>query len=395
MKKTILVALIAVAMLFAFTACDNSAPSEELMNPVVRIYQAEGNDVSYLVNEVPEFSDFVVMAQRLDGSTFQVSADEVTFKPAKTATAGMTSNVGTVTYDTTGDECTVVADVYAIEKTEIKYNSSSFDQYYQGYTSNDKKDGRLPNDVFNKGSYTVTVTYDTDKTRTLAADEYVVTALADTTTTTTATATIAVDLNKDGNADSSDTKYQATASNIVIVSDTLLSMTVEVAKDSSTGKTKEFIAGATSDATPVAANFVVTGRYESGKEAPISDATLSYTTALTGGKYPATGTFSVTATKGTITAAVNVAVTANYITKFDVQAPASAKVGETITATASSAQVTWAAAQSEVTSYTVISNPSTMPTNAIAGNMYAFSFSLQGYPEAGTVVKLIQCAASN
>ena len=396
MKKTILIGLMAAMMLFAFTACENNAPATELTNPVVRLYQ--DNEVEYLVNEVPAAEDFVIMGQRADGSVFQISADDISLSSVSTGAAGDDQTVAKATYDlgVYADPISLTATVYAVEKVEAEYNGASFDQYYAGYTSTEPEDGRLANDVFHKSQYTVTVTYDTDQTRTLAADEYLVTTIADTAVTEKATATIALDLNKDGKQDdaASEDAKTATVDDLVIVSDPLESLSIALAEKAD-GTVREFYAGKEAG-TAVPADFEVTGHYTSGKEIVETKATVAYdTTTLTDNTdFPASGSFTVKATVGTVTATQSFAVTQNYIKSFEVKVAASLPAGAIVDAEASN--VSWASgsAPEGVTTYTVISSPSSMPVTAVPGNSYAFTFSLQGYPEAGTVVKLIQCAQS-
>ena len=396
--KKVFIGVLAALMLFAFVACDNNAPSVELTNPVVRLYQDEDNVVEYLVNEVPTVDDFVIMAQRADGSVFQVAADDLRIISQNTATAGEDATVASIAYNLgyMVAPVNVKATVYGVEKVEAEYTGSDFDTYYVGYTSTNPEDGRLANDVFHKSQYTVTVTYDTDQTRVLESNEYVVTTIADMATGTAKTATIIVDLNKDGAADSDASTSTATVSNLVIVSDPIRSLAIELAEDVN-GDVTEFIAGEDAGTAPTAADFKVTGTYASGKTAVTSNVTLSYITdTLEEGDFPESGTFTVRATAKDNTAIFveqSFSVTANYVKNFTINNIAGLAPGAVVNATTQT--VNWAGTPPANTTYTVVASPSAMPTDAVPGNSYKFVFTLEGHPEADPVVALISCVSGS
>ena len=377
--KKILIALLAVAVIFSFAACDNSseAPATDpTSNPIVRIYQG-GETVEYLVGQVPELADFVVMAQRADGTTEQLAADDVVFTARSTAAAGTDSTVATVSllvpnlvYASTTTNISFVADVYAVDSIEAVYNGSGYDQYYQsvvGATVNGET--ATVDSVFHKSQYTVTAIYDTDREYVLSSDEYVVSNSGSGNFDATAPAvdaavTISLDLDKNGTADS--VSATATVDGLVIVADELEGISIALNED------EELIAGAAVEST-LANIFTVTASYASDKTTTVTATTLEFDTdtlANEGANYPATGNVTVEATYEGKTATLNVPVTPNYITEFEVTgannltAQAGATLADIISVTATWADEDTATIEDE--DLTVVTSPVSMPNQASA-----------------------------
>ena len=393
MTKSILIGAIAALMLFAFVACDNNAGSDEIYNPVVRMYQ--DNEVSYLANETTDFNDFVVMAQRLDGTTFQVSADQVVYDPIK-VTSG--TNAGTATYYTYTGTVVVnlVANVHPITSIEVEYTGTgSYDQYYQNYLeagSEVNGEATTPNTAFHKDQYTVTAIYDGEQERVLEADEYVVSGMDLSTVGTAGYAIIAADIDKDGAADSEVVGY---ASNLVVIADSLMSISVEAADG------VEFIAGATPETgNDLMAQFVVTGTYASGKtmtETP-TEVTVD-TEALNEGNYPAAGSsVTVTAKVGTLEDSVSVTTVADYIVDYTINNPVQGIPAGSLIGGANGAvtiaTATWASGATTTEGLVLVSNPSNMDNNAVAGVQYPVTVSIQNHPEVDPQVIMVLCSGA-
>ena len=398
MKKSILIGAIAALMLFAFVACDQNGANVEASNPVVRLYQ--DNEVELLSSEVPTFDDFVIMAQRLDGSTFQVSEDDVEFKVNSTAvdTDAADMTVATASYILSVYDSVSVdlkADVYKVTGLTVKYNGTSFDQYYAGVIGT-KVNGEIatPNNTFHKDQYVVTAKFGEDQERVLAADEYYVNALDIATTGNTSSACIVTDLDKDGKEDT----YSATtyATGLVAVYDPLSSISIAYTNP----ETGKIIAGAASteyDDTALKALFTVTGSYESGKEVAESTATLNFAEGtVKESKLPATGSVTVEAAVGTVKTSQSFDLTSNYITSIkEVKKPTNVQAGAKVNVTVTANWASNTAPKTADDELVAVVYPTNMPTYAVANQDYPFTVTIQGHSEVAAQLIMVTCGAAS
>ena len=402
--KKIMIALLAIAVLFGFAACDNSNGSPDAKGDAVRLYQAETDNVVYLVGQEANLDDFTVMVQYKDGTSERVPSSDLTLTAGDgQLAAGSTLKVKynlAPEYQVASIDLDVT--IYPVTSIKVEYIGDSYDSYYDnlvGSTYNGIEDAKA-NDIFNKSQYKVTAVYNTTEEKVLDADEYVVTDLADktpSTTTADGTATIKLDLNSDGVADTGSVEGKATG--IVILADKLESINATLKED------KELIAGAKAETTSVSDLFDVTGNYASGavKAVTVSAATFvtDNFTKITAEKdaYPVEGEVTVKFTVTGLTEAQTetFAVIPNYVKSF---APTAAGVqaGASI-ASAITRAPTWAAGEtsngSEDATLTAVVNPTTMPQGTEVGTKIPVVVSIQGQNVAAQTIMVECVGASN
>lgn len=415
--KKVMIALLALAVLFSFAACDNSSGTpDSTSKEIARIYQAATDDVTYLVGQVANLDDFTVMVEYTDGTSERVASSNLTLAVDGTAadTQLKADSTLAVSYNLApaGAQATTDLSVTILPVTSIKvvFNGGSYDSYYEkvvGSVSYNGSDATTANDIFHKSQYTVTAVYDTDKEYVLSSDEYVVTALTDTTANVAnATATIKLDLNKDGKADFNESSepyntVSGTAGNIVILADTLSGINATLVEG------KELIAGAVAESADVKGLFTVTGNYASGAVKALSTEvtavafdTANFTqTSTEKDSYPTTGNVKV---NFTVTGLASVQtkefpVIANYVKSFTVTPAGGVQAGASIT-NALTVKPTWAASKtsdkSEETKLTIVASPSTMPSTTVVGSKIPVTVSIQGQDVAAQTI-FVECVAAS
>ena len=411
--KKVMIALLALAVLFSFAACDNSNGTPESSGEIARLYQAPTDNVTYLVGQVANLDDFTVMIQYTDGTSEKVESANLTLTQGNgqlkaDSTLEVSYNLAPASAPVTTE---LKATIVPVTSIEVTYKGGNYDSYYDnvvGSVSYKGSEDTDADDIFHKSQYDVKAVYTlngVETKKTLLADEYVVTALTDTTADKTdATATIKLDLNKDGNEDfaGSGEAYEdvaGTASNIVILADTLTGINAELA----TGK--EFIAGAAKEASDLKSYFTFTGNYASGAVKTVSTEVTAATfddsnfTQIAAAKdaYPTTGNVKVNFTVTGLTGqSAEFAVVPNYVEKFtvkaaDVQAGASIVNALTVTPTW---KATTTSDKSEETKLTYVVTPDVMPKEQAAGTQIPVTVSIQGQDVAAQTI-MVKCVAAS
>ncbi len=311
MKKSILIGVLSALMLFAFVACDNNSAAG--LNSMVTGLSVTSAAPEYFVGETPSIDDYTIVATRLDGSTFTVSADEidVDFTATTTASEETPVAVATAAYNgiTYGDikPVTLTAYVYTLDQISVAGPEGLSASYY----------GLPTDETFNKAAYTVTAEAvdeaDDDAvlfSRTLSADEYAVSAAMVTSNATSGDANITF------TAD-----YGTSVTDVVkvmIYEDYLTDISV-AAKDD-----VEVIIGDTPKSSSPADFFDITGTYVSGKTAPITaDGTnvkISWAeNALKDGKFTsaaATAQVTTTINGAAVTRSASITPVKDYLESF-------------------------------------------------------------------------------
>ena len=300
MKKTILVGIIAVAMLFAFTACEQQMQWPTNLEALNVTYggTAEG---FYLVGETYNPADITVNVEYTDGSSRSYTGDQV----GLTATAlSSVMNDTTVSYggkndwqisipavtvasasyviDVTGAEATIIAKGGNLDTTGVAVSAT-----YNGSTKEVTTDSIFNSVVAN-----------------LSADT---TGAVDTTTTVELAANAPANVSLEGT-------WTLTVKETGYVASTdLVSVKVEQAEDN-----EVFIVGDTNTLDDV--EYVVTGTYADGHSAVISGAEITYDkyadtyefTSLTPMTFDVTYTVGTGATAKNYPATLTVTPVADY-----------------------------------------------------------------------------------
>ena len=288
MKRTILIGVLAALMLFAFTACDNTA-STGYEQAVISI-TAEGTP-EYFVGDEVALSDYTVTATRFNGETFTVPAADLALS-SNAVVEGEAKKAATITYTGfTYGGATVSTDVLATGYTLDAINVAVKDgqkTYYKNSSTENLND-----------DYTVTAyALDNDEVvyeRELASDEFTIESagfISDEKFTKTGEATLTFKVGAATPAAIEDGENTAT---LIAMEDYLESFDFEVLAEGAT--TAYAIEGATiADAEDY---IVVTYTMASGNVVKSTDSNVST-------NYP----------KATSTAAWNAEVTANT-SKFE------------------------------------------------------------------------------
>lgn len=322
--KKVMIALLALAVVFGFVACDNSNKGPETPayeNPVVELIVTGTPEL--LANEKPAASDYEVKVRYFDGTIDVAPADSLKFTLEGASKASTDADdddaldpvkVGTVEYvaynygyeKLTSEELKGI--VYAIKALDVKGPEGTYATLYQNATKTGNvltgtKTAATVDNLIDKEAFTVSAVYTTldgeNHTRELADDEYVVSFAASNNDETLKNVTVEFKpcLAKAGTADTSWTQssdagyknYKNTA-------------TVSIIQDKISGWTAKAADGVTivqGQATNTVQNFIeATADYESGVSATITVGG-DWTSGVTSDK------FNADATSATYTAEYN------------------------------------------------------------------------------------------
>ena len=416
MKKSILIGVLAALMLFAFTACDNTATTG--FDQAVISITAEGTP-EYFVGDEVSLSDYTVTATRFNGETFTVDTEdlkldakalalvETTGKSGDTVAAGTITYTG-YTYPGTDAKTTVSvsAVAYTVDAINVVVNANQ-PTYYKGSSTKNLTD-----------DYTVTAyALDADNEvlfeRQLASDEFTIESANITTDAFSKTGKAELTF-KVGSASPAAIEDGENTASLIVMEDYLESFDFEVMGEDATKKNA--IEGAT--IANAADYIVVTYTMASGNVAKSTDSDLStnYPAAtstaawneevtVNTSKFKLDGSYTITVTAkvgvdGTETKVSHpVTVEKNTIVSFDVTVTDSSdlEAGSKISIDSVTAvSATWAddtsvpegASDEELLEYVVMTvngaeaDTYTVPANYPAGTELPVAFSLKNYPDA-------------
>ena len=323
--KKVMIALLAMAVLFGFAACDNSndgpsTPAGE--NYVVELLVTGTPEL--LLNEKAEESDYKVQIRYYDGTIADAPADSIEFTFDATSKAEENTKVGSVKYTAynygeTVTDAELKGNVYKIDALDVKGPEGYAELYQNATASGNVLTGTTTaatvDNLIDKEAYTVNAIYTVDgevKVRELLADQYVVGFKASNSDTKIGTATVEFKpcLATPGTADSftqSGSGYTNEAT-VRIIADELTSW-------DAVAKNVTIVQGQATTHTDIDTPeelVSITANYKSGVSASDSPASGNWTSGVTG------TAFNSDATKATY------AVTYNSETKnvsFDVVTP--------------------------------------------------------------------------
>ena len=416
MKKSILIGVLAALMLFAFTACDNTATTG--FDQAVISITAEGAPEYFAGDEVSP-SDYTVTATRFNGETFVVSVEDLKLKDGSTVGTptdnGDVVSAGTIVYTGftyLGEEVStgVEATAYKVDAINVVVNADQL-TYYKGSSTKNLND-----------DYTVTAyALDADKEvlfeRQLASDEFTIESANITTDAFSKTGKADLTF-KVGSATPAAIEDGENTASLIVMEDYLESFDFEVMGEGAT--TKYAIEGATITA---AANYIeVTYTMASGNvvkstdddistDYPKATSTAAWNAEVTvGGSAPSkfeegkTYTITVTAKVGadekesTVSKTVN--AEQNKVVSFTVTMTGSEAIeagSEISVDDVTKVEATWAdttvGAVEGVTPAVLLENvvmtvngaeadTYTVPANYPAGTELPVAFSLKNYPDA-------------
>ena len=418
MKKSILIGVLAALMLFAFTACDNTATTG--FDQAVISITAEGTP-EYFVGDEVSLSDYTVTATRFNGETFVVDAEDLKLDAkalelvATTGKSGDTVAAGTITYTgytypVTDAKTTVSvsAVAYTVDAINVVVNADQ-PTYYKGSSTKNLND-----------DYTVTAyALDADNKevlfeRQLASDEFTIESANITTDAFSKTGKAELTFKVGGEAPSAIEDGENTAS-LIVMEDYLESFDFEVMGEGAT--TKYAIEGATITAatnyievtyTMASGNVVKSTDDDIATDYPKATSTAAWNAEVTvdtskfeeGKTYTITVTAKVGADEKESTVSKDVNAEPNKVVSFTVtmtgsdaiEAGSEISVDDVTAVTATWADTTVGAVEG-VTPAVLLENvvmtvngaeadTYTVPANYPAGTELPIAFSLKNYPDA-------------
>lgn len=249
MKKFI-IAMLCVAVLFGFAACDNSTGTGSSSNVELRetgIVTAKAG-VEYLIGEEVDPADFVFTAYGVDGS--EVAVDGVGAKLTSNTTDAANEEA-TVSFSWNGITFNGEVAVYNPDSIELTEGSVKTDYFATDWTGTTK----YTDDLLDLEGLTITATYtdkdDNEKTRTISVDNPKVSATIE-------------DWATAGDTEVKVTYGSAPAKTYDV---TLAVNRVSSLKVTMADETKKFYVGGTA---PVAADFTVKAVMSNGEEEALS-----------------------------------------------------------------------------------------------------------------------------
>ncbi len=413
MKKSILIGVLAALMLFAFTACDNTATTG--FDQAVISITAEGAPEYFAGDEVSP-SDYTVTATRFNGETFVVSAEDLKLEDNSTVGTptdnGDVVTAGTIVYTGftyLGDKVStgVEATAYKVDAINVVVNADQ-PTYYKGSSTKNLND-----------DYTVTAyALDADKEvlfeRQLASDEFTIESANITTDAFSKTGKAELTFKVGGEAPAAIEDGENTAS-LIVMEDYLESFDFEVMGEGAT--TGYAIEGATiTDAedyvvvtyTMASGNVVKSTDDDIATDYPKATSTAAWNAEVTvdtskfeeGKTYTITVTAKVGADEKESTVSKDVNAEPNKVVSFTVtmtgsdaiEAGSEISVDDVTAVTATWADTTVGAVEG-VTPAVLLENvvmtvngaeadTYTVPANYPAGTELPIAFSLKNYPDA-------------
>ena len=409
--KKVMIALLSLAVLFAFTACPDGSDSssQTLEDQAVVKIEVTGPD-TYFAGETATLDDYKVVATRANGETFEVTnADDLTFSVTVPSTAtsadAAPKSIGTIEY--TGNSLVTVKDpkaevyatVYNVDAINVVAKSSQT-KYYDGSSTADLAD-----------DYVVTA-YALKNPATDKADAALYAREVSSDDVEISSSLITSDaFNASGKADLTFKAYGVAASAItggtntasVIVYDDYLE-SISVAENPA----KKAVIGAKTTATPLD-YVVVTYNMASGKTGDTSAtgataATAEWAAEITGGTtvFEKGKTYTITVTAKTgfdgktdDVETVTLTLVENTIVSFTVTASGDINAGDTLKGDSFTVTPTWlgdadsVTPPAEVTAAVLQQNlllngaaSYTVPEDYPAGTKLPVKFTLKNYPNA-------------
>ena len=396
MKKSILIGVLAAMMLVAFVACDNSSASSAFEDNIITGLSVTSDVPTYFKGETVDTSTISVSAQTIAGTAKPVAASDLKFTlDTDVSTTSDTTDepvtIGTVEYvgfNYTGASVPAVeikAYVYTMDAIEIEGPSTP---YYQGYVPAE----------FDYEPYTVTgVANDADGnelySRELVAETEYTAELEATDVENVGGSSITFTANADFGTVTDE--YD-----IIVQQDRVTGLTLATVDD------YEVIEGSVAPGTTQYGDLLkVTQTYVSGKTENVTGAVINYTGLAADNKFPVYGaTVTATATyNGRTSNGVSIDISRNYVTAFTAEyktstatavvKPGDPLVSDYIVVTATKWADDTATKPTTALAYTV-SDSGIMPDTVATNGSWAFSVTLNDYPQAGTQVMVVKAGST-
>lgn len=389
--RKLMIAMLALAVVFGFAACDNNSGSTSLMDQYVVALEITDGPTQYFEGDDVNVEDYTVTATRNDGSTFVVPAKDLVYAGSTLTQTGDSKDakeetIGTITYNgiyvgtINKPTVEVKATVYNIDAVGVT-GPETARQYYNTQGLADVVDT----------DYVVTVyalAETTDKadaalySKVLSDDEYTITANPNVSGSPAvfATGTVTLTFAPVANSSAPVISGGKNTADIAVKADVLTSISIAI-KDG-----KEAVVGATKG---TASDYVdVTYTMESGKTYKNSEyqgtaATVAWASSANA-TFVANTAESITATvTGSGISAANVSITpvADYIKSFTVSGGglesgnATVKLGTELDATKMTVTVTWASGTTHETPDAEALTAALRMTDGVNSNLTKFATS--------------------
>ena len=175
--RKLMIAMLALAVVFGFAACDNSTSTSGTGSQldIAYIVGTEKTAQDYLVGETPDPADFTftgydaadnVVIENMSAELFSNAQIDASKKVATFDYAGIGGMIGAMTVE-------VPVSVYAVESIEVVADSTAQDTYYTTVTGDLSGKAATEFTTISKTGLTVTATYNGESKKVLDADDYV------------------------------------------------------------------------------------------------------------------------------------------------------------------------------------------------------------------------------
>ena len=146
--RKLMIAMLALAVVFGFAACDNNSGSASLTDQYVVSLEVTSGPEAYFAGQKVDVADYTVTATRVDGSTFTVPSEDLAFSSDSSLTANedkTSKEIGSIYYTGfykvpgTTPSVAVEADVYTVDAIDVAVVADQA-TYYVGSSLKNLKD---------------------------------------------------------------------------------------------------------------------------------------------------------------------------------------------------------------------------------------------------------------